>query len=147
MTKGKPQVARQKPVDLEGRYRAAYGSKSPPTPSVAPSSGPRWALIAFWIALVSLLALLSNAAFATSGWWRCGNGPHLNANGMDCCSIVDCTPVSTEAAFEARIGSQVEITRDGVTRTVIINAIHPSCDPQGHSWACTTGCLFRATGF
>ena len=91
--------------------------------------------------------LISFAALATSGWWRCGNGPHLNASGVDCCSIVDCAKVSTEAAFGAKIGSPIDVVIDGATRTVIVNAIHPSCDDQGYSWACQTGCLFRATGF
>ena len=103
--------------------------------------------IALTAALVSGAVLISVTALATSGWWRCGNGPHMNANGMDCCSINDCAPVPNEAAWSARIGSQIEVKIRDMTRVVIINTIFPSCDDRGQSWACQTGCLFRATGF
>ena len=142
---------RQKPVDVEGRFRAAYGPSRYQEAPVRPPSGPRWALVTFWIAFTVLLAVLSSAAFGTSGYWRCGDGPHRNVNGMDCCDLRDCVPISNELGWTAKVGSQVEVTirdgRDVWTHPVTINTIYPSCDASGRSWICTTGCLFRAPGF
>ena len=139
---------RQKPVDVEGRFRAAYGPSRYQEAPVRPPGGPRWALILFWVALVALLAMLSSAAFGTSGNWRCGDGPHKNVNGMDCCDVRDCAPVANELAWTAKVGSQVDVILNGTARPMIVNTIFPSCDPAGKSWGCPiTGCLFRATGF
>lgn len=139
--------APRKPVDAEGRYRAAYGPAGRRDTHQRPSGGPRWALVWFWISFVALLALLSNAAFGTSGYWRCGNGPHVNVNGMDCCDVTDCAIVPNEIAWPAKVGSQVEVVLNGMVRTMIVNTVFPSCDPNGKSWGCPiAGCLFRSTG-
>ena len=139
---------RQKPVDVEGRFRAAYGPSRYQEAPVRPPSGPRWALVTFWIAFTVLLAVLSSAAFGTSGYWRCGDGPHRNVNGMDCCDLRDCAPISNELAWTAKVGSQVDVILNDTVRTMTVNTVFPSCDPSGKSWGCPiTGCLFRATGF
>ena len=140
-------MTRQKPVDASGRLRRCCGRPDQGDAPVRPSGSPRWALITFWVCFVGLLILLSQAAFGHDEF-RCSQDSYRSATGMDCCSArSDCAPVSTATAWEARLGSQIEITRDGVTRTAIVNAIHPSCDDHGRSWACTTGCIFRTTGF
>ena len=146
-------MTRRKPVDVEGRYRAAYNHPGGRDANVQPPDAPRWALIVFWIALVALLGLVAKSAFGHEEF-RCSSASYRNINGMDCCSAkTDCVPIKNEVAFEARIGLPVEATfpsslfSPSEIRSVTVNAIHPSCDDHGWSWICKTGCLFRAAGF
>ena len=136
----------RKPVDAEGRFRAAHDLGRSRDAPARPRGGLAGKII-WGVALACAAILIAMAALATSGPWRCGNGPLVNVNGMDCCSVADCAPVPNEAAWSARVGSQIEVTIRGMTRSVTIDTIFPSCDDRGQSWACTTGCLFRATGF
>ena len=134
-----------KPVDAEGRFRAAYDADHPRDAPAQPRHGLAGKII--WaVAAACAVILAAMAALATSGPWRCGPGPHVNVNGMDCCSIIDCAPVPNEIAWPARIGSQIEVVINGLVRTATVSAIYPSCDEQGRSWGGTTGCLFRGSG-
>lgn len=137
----------RKPVDAEGRFRAAYDTDRSRDAPAQPRHGLVGKII--WaVAAACAVILAAMAALATSGNWRCGDGPHKNVTGMDCCSVVDCAPIPNELAWTAKVGSQVDVILNGTVRTMTVNTVFPSCDPAGKSWGCPiTGCLFRATGF
>lgn len=74
------------------------------------------------------------------------SGVYTNARGLECCTANrDCFRVPSDVAWSAKIGDELPLP--GPVKSMIVNAIHPSCDPQGHAWACTTGCLFKPSGF
>ena len=70
-----------------------------------------------------------------------------NAAGTLCCDWVDCAPISMEEAWTKGIGSTVIVPLATGPVAVVINAVHPSYDPQGQPIACTTGCLLRPLGY
>ena len=70
-----------------------------------------------------------------------------NAAGTLCCNRTDCAPISIEEAWTKGIGSTVIVPLPTGPQAVVINIVHPSYDPDGKTWACTTGCMFRTSGY
>ena len=105
-------------------------------------------------AMICAIFLIALSAAFGHDEFRCSSDSYRNAMGMDCCSAkTDCTTIPNETAYTARVGGEVEASfqswqaAPAETKSVIVTAIHPSCDDHGWSWMCRTGCLFRVAGF
>ena len=99
-----------------------------------------WLVSGFLIVLVLILAVdaLGHDVFKCEGTYR-------SASGVECCAAnVDCHKIPNDVAWNAKVGDTLPLNS---IQTMIVNIIHPSCDPDGHAWACSTGCLFRPSGF
>ena len=73
-------------------------------------------------------------------------GGYVNASGTKCCGERDCGIVPDGAAWEVSIGGQIAVQLPNRAAVVTINRIYTAAGPDGHSWACTTGCMFRVPG-
>lgn len=93
----------------------------------------------------ALGAVFSWAAPAAAHEWIEAND-FRNASGVLCCNRSDCTPVAHAVVWQAGVGSRVEVPLPSGAETATINIVHASRDPEGRSFACTTGCLFRVPG-
>lgn len=99
--------------------------------------------------LIVFLYVLIVAVFIKLGHgheWIVQNN-YRNVNGTLCCDETDCGYITNEQAWTAGIGSTVEVEIKGVKYNVVINSVFPSWDQQGRAVACTTGCLFRTSGY
>ena len=127
---------RQKPVDVEGRFRAAYGLSRYQEAPVRPSGGPRWALILFWVSFVTLLALLSNTAFGHGDAQWIAAGGYKDAFGSSCCGNMDCHSLPEHAVnptFREETNSYI-VVWSGRLQEVPSGSVHISQRPGW--WVC-----------
>lgn len=74
------------------------------------------------------------------------DGGYVNSTGTRCCDSTDCGVIQDDVAWRSGLGDDLTVTIENRDRLAIVNVIFPSRDPFNRSFACTTGCLFRAIG-
>ena len=99
-----------------------------------------------WVGAVLAALLLLFTRPSHGHEWIEANGLR-NVNGVLCCNRSDCAPIPHEVAWTARVGSTVIVPLLSGPQAAVINIVHASLDPEGRSFACTTGCLFRVSGY
>ena len=127
---------RQKPVDAEGRFRAAYGPSRYQDANVPPSGGTRWAWVVFCIALVVLLGLLAKAALGHGDAQWIAAGGYKDAFGSSCCGNMDCHSLPEHAVnptFREETNSYIVIW-SGRLQEVPSGSVHISQRPGW--WVC-----------
>ena len=101
--------------------------------------------IACGVILIAMALMAATARGHGNAAWIDAGG-YVNASGTKCCGERDCGIVPDGAAWEVSIGGQIAVQLPNRAAVVTINRIYTAAGPDGHSWACTTGCMFRVPG-
>ena len=107
----------------------------PDTHPLSPS-GPRWALIIFWIAFTGLLAMFVRAAHGHGDANWISEGGYKDAWGGPCCGNYDCHDLSSHgdvATYSPELNAYL-ITWRGRQQEVPVGSVHTSQRPGW--WVC-----------